>query len=142
LLSWDAFRWAIHWRLTNEERADATEEFGEIPEVAELGWVRQFVEEAVQDDNIETACGLVDLTLGENDAYGAYTVSGYSFTGISIKFYGATYDKAAAIVWRINRLGILQESDITETTLQLLDFAALRTDVLEHWAKQEAAQAE
>jgi hypothetical protein len=142
LLSWDDFRWAIHWRLTNEERADAAEEFGEIPEVAELGWVRQFVEEAVQSDEIETSCGLVDITLGENVAYGAYTVSGYSFTGISIKFYGATYDKEAAIAWRINRLGIVQESDITETTLQLLDFAALRTDVLEHWAKEEAAEAE
>jgi hypothetical protein len=141
LLSWDDLRWAIHWRLTNEERADANEEFGEIPEVAELGWVRQFVEEAVQNDDIETACGLVDLTLGENNAYGAYTVSGYSFSGISIKFYGATYDNETAIAWRINRLGILQESDITEATLQLLDFAALRTDVLEHWAKEEAADA-
>ena len=46
------------------------------------------------------------------------------------------------MAWRINRLGIVQESDITETTLQLLDFAALRTEVLEHWAKQEAAEAE
>ena len=84
---------------------------------------------------------LSTLTLGEVDVYGAYTISGYSFSGLDIEFYGATHDREAAIAWRINRLGILQESDITETTLQLLDFAALRTDVLEHWAKQEAAEA-
>jgi hypothetical protein len=45
------------------------------------------------------------------------------------------------VAWRISRLGIVQESDITAETLQLLDFAALRSDVLEHWAKQEAGDA-
>jgi hypothetical protein len=107
--------------------------------VADLAWVKQFVEVAVESDEIETSCGLSIITLGEVAAYGAYTISGYSFTGLDIEFYGATHDEAAAVAWRINRLGIVQESDITAETLQLLDFAALRRDVLEHWAKQEAA---
>ena len=141
LLSWHDLRWAIHQQLTAEDRADATEIYGPLPEVADLAWVRQFVEIAVESDEIETSCGLSTITLGEVDVYGAYTIGGFSFSGLDIEFYGATHDREAAIAWRINRLGIVQESDITETTLQLLDFAALRTEVLEHWAKQEAADA-
>jgi hypothetical protein len=141
LLSWNDLRWAIHQRLTDEERADAAETFGPLPEVADLAWVKQFVEIAVESDEIETSCGLSIITLGEVAAYGAYTISGYSFTGLDIEFYGATHEEAAAVAWRINHLGIVQESDITAETLQLLDFAALRSDVLEHWEKQEAADA-
>jgi hypothetical protein len=141
LLSWKDLRWAIYQQLTAEDRADATETYGPLPEVADLAWVRQFVEIAVESDEIETSCGLSTISLGEVDVYGAYTISGFSFSGLDIEFYGATYDREAAIAWRISRLGIVQESDITETTLQLLDFEALRTDVLEHWAKQEAADA-
>jgi hypothetical protein len=103
--------------------------------------VKQFVEIAVESDKIETSCGLSTITLGEVEVYGAYTISGYSFTGLDIEFYGATHDEAAAVAWRINHLGIVQESDITAETLHLLDFAALRSDVLEHWEKQEAADA-
>ena len=142
MLSWSGLQTAIHQQLTAEDRADATETYGPLPEVADLAWVRQFVEIAVESDEIETSCGLSTISLGEVDVYGVYTISGYSFSGLDIEFYGATFDEAAAVAWRINRLGILQESDITETTLQLLDFAALRTEVLEHWAKQEAADAE
>ena len=142
LLSWSGLQSAIYQQLTAEDRADATETYGPLPEVADLAWVKQFVEIAVESDEIETSCGLSTITLGEVDVHGAYTIGGYSFSGLDIEFYGATFDEAAAVAWRINRLGIVQESDITETTLQLLDFAALRTDVLEYWAKQEAAEAE
>ena len=142
LLSWSGLQTAIYYQLTAEDRADATETYGPLPEVADLAWVRQFVEIAVESDEIETSCGLTTITLGEVDVYGAYTISGYSFSGLDIEFYGATFDETAAVAWRINRLGIVQESDITETTLQLLDFATLRTDVLEHWAKEETADAE
>ena len=141
LLSWTGLQTAIYYQLTAEDRADATETYGPLPEVADLAWVKQFVEIAVESDEIETSCGLSIITLGEVAAYGAYTISGYSFTGLDIEFYGATHDEAAAVAWRINHLGIVQESDITAETLQLLDFAALRSDVLEHWAKQEAADA-
>jgi hypothetical protein len=142
LLSWNDLRWAIFQQLTAEDRADATETYGPLPEVVDLVWVRQFVEVAAESDEIETSCGLYTITLGEVDAFGAYTIGGFSFSGLDIEFYGATFDEAAAVAWRINRLGIVQESDITETTLQHLDFAALRTDVLEHWAKEETADAE
>ena len=142
LLSWSGLQTAIYYQLTAEDRADATATYGPLPEVADVAWVRQFVEIAAESDEIETSCGLSTISLGEVDVYGAYTIGGYSFSGLDIEFYGATYDREAAIAWRINRLGIVQESDITEATLQLLDFAALRTEVLEHWAKQEAAEAE
>ena len=141
LLSWSGLQSAIYQQLTAEDRADATETYGPLPEVADLAWVKQFVEVAVESDEIETSCGLSIITLGEVDAYGAYTIGGYSFTGLDIEFYGATHDEAAAVAWRINRLGIVQESDITAESLRLLDFAALRSDVLEHWEKQEAADA-
>jgi len=141
LLSWTGLQTAIHYQLTAEDRADATETYGSLPEVADLAWVKQFVEIAVESDEIETSCGLSTITLGEVEVYGAYTIGGYSFTGLDIEFYGATHNEAAAVAWRINRLGIVQESDITAETLQLLDFAALRSDVLEHWEKQEAADA-
>jgi hypothetical protein len=142
VIHWNQMRWEIENYLTSWDRAETEEEYGALPEVADVSWVRQFVESLLSSNNrIGESCSLAIITLGAVDAYGVFTISGYSFSGLDIEFYGATYDREAAIAWRINRLGIVQESDITAETLQLLDFAALRSDVLEHWAKQEAADA-
>jgi hypothetical protein len=110
--------------------------------VADVAWVRQFVESLLSSNNrIGESCSLAIITLGDVDAYGVFNVSGFSFTDLSTNFYGASYDREVATAWRIRHIGIQHESEVTEETLQLLDFAALRSDVLEHWAKQEAADA-
>jgi hypothetical protein len=135
-------RWEIENYLTSWDRAETEEEYGALPEVADISWVRQFIESLLSSNNrIGESCSLAIITLGDVDAYGVFNVSGFSFTDLSTNFYGASYDREVATAWRIRHIGIQHESEVTEETLQLLDFAALRSDVLEHWAKQEAADA-
>ena len=143
VIRWDQMRWEIENYLTSWDRAEAEEEYGALPEVADVTWVRQFVDSLLSSNNrIGESCSLAIITLGDVDAYGVFNVSGFSFTDLSTDFYGASYDREVAIAWRIRHIGIQHESELTEETLHLFDFAALRTDVLEHWAKQEAAEAE
>jgi hypothetical protein len=142
VIHWDQMRWEIENYLTSWDRAETEEEYGALPEVADVSWVRQFVESLLSSNNrIGESCSLAIITLGAVDAYGVFNVSGFSFTDLSTNFYGASYDREVATAWRIRHIGIQHESELTEETLQLLDFAALRSDVLEHWAKQEAADA-
>ena len=143
VIRWDQMRWEIENDLTNWDRAEAEDEYGALPKVADVTWVRQFVDGLLSSNNrIGESCSLAIITLGDVDAYGVFNVSGFSFTDLSTDFYGASYDRDVAIAWRIRHIGIQHESELTEETLPLLDFAALRTDVLEYWAKQEAAEAE
>jgi hypothetical protein len=143
VIHWDQMRWEIENYLTSWDRAETEEEYGALPEVADVTWVRQFVESLLSSNNrIGESCSLAIITLGDVDAYGVFNVSGFSFTDLSTNFYGASYDREVATAWRIRHIGIQHESELTEETLHLFDFAALRTDVLEHWAKQEAAEAE
>ena len=143
VIRWNQMRWEIENYLTNWDRAEAEEEYGALPEVADVTWVRQFVDSLLSSNNrIGESCSLAIITLGDVDAYGVFNVSGFSFTDLSTNFYGASYDQNVAISWRIRHIGIQHESELTEETLHLFDFAALRTDVLEHWAKQEAAETE
>ena len=142
VIHWDQMRWEIENYLTSWDRAETEEEYGALPEVADVSWVRQFIESLLSSNNrIGESCSLAIITLGAVDAYGVFNVSGFSFTDLSTNFYGASYDREVATAWRIRHIGIQHESEVTEETLQLLDFAALRSDVLEHWAKQEAADA-
>jgi hypothetical protein len=142
VIHWDQMRWEIENYLTSWDRAETEEEYGALPEVADVTWVRQFIESLLSSNNrIGESCSLAIITLGDTDAYGVFSVSGFSFTDLSTNFYGASYDREVATAWRIRHIGIQHESEVTEETLQLLDFAALRIDVLEHWAKQEAADA-
>ena len=142
VIHWDQMRWEIENYLTSWDRAETEEEYGALPEVADVTWVRQFIESLLSSNNrIGESCSLAIITLGDVDAYGVFNVSGFSFTDLSTNFYGASYDREVATAWRIRHIGIQHESEVTEETLQLLDFAALRSDVLEHWAKQEAADA-
>jgi hypothetical protein len=142
VIHWDQMRWEIENYLTSWDRAETEEEYGALPEVADVSWVRQFVESLLSSNNrIGESCSLAIITLGAVDAYGVFNVSGFSFTDLSTNFYGASYDREVATAWRIRHIGIQHESEVTEETLQLLDFAALRSDVLEHWEKQEAADA-
>jgi hypothetical protein len=142
VIHWDQMRWEIENYLTSWDRAETEEEYGALPEVADVSWVRQFVESLLSSNNrIGESCSLAIITLGAVDAYGVFNVSGFSFTDLSTNFYGASYDREVATAWRIRHIGIQHESEVAEETLQLLDFAALRRDVLEHWAKQEAADA-
>ena len=143
ILHWDQMRWEIAGCLENYDRAEAEEIYGPMPDSADPKWVRRFVEELLSSNNrIGESCSLAIITLGDVDAYGVFNVSGFSFTDLSTDFYGASYDREVAIAWRIRHIGIQHESELTEETLPLLDFAALRTAVLEYWAKQEAAEAE
>lgn len=142
VIHWDQMRWEVENYLTSWDRTESEEEYGALPEVADVTWVRQFVESLLSSNNrIGESCSLAIITLGDVDAYGVFNVSGFSFTDLSTNFYGASYDREVAIAWRIRHIGIQHESEVTEETLELLDFAALRSDVLEHWAKQEAADA-
>jgi hypothetical protein len=142
VIHWDQMRWEIENYLTSWDRAETEEEYGALPEVADVSWVRQFIESLLSSNNrIGESCSLAIITLGGADAYGVFNVSGFSFTDLSTNFYGASYEREVATAWRIRHIGIQHESEVTEETLQLLDFAALRIDVLEHWAKQEAADA-
>ena len=142
VIHWDQMRWEIENYLTSWDRAETEEEYGALPEVADVTWARQFVESLLSSNNrIGESCSLAIITLGDTDAYGVFNVSGFSFTDLSTNFYGASYDREVATAWRIRHIGIQHESEVTEETLQLLDFAALRSDVLEHWEKQEAGDA-
>jgi hypothetical protein len=140
VIHWNQMRWEVENYLTSWDRAETEEEYGALPEVADVTWVRQFVESLLSSNNrIGESCSLAIITLGDVDAYGVFNVSGFSFTDLSTNFYGASYDREVATAWRIRHIGIQHESEVTAETLPLLDFAALRADVLEHWAKQEAA---
>ena len=143
VIRWDQMRWEIAGCLENYDRAEAEEIYGPMPDSADPKWVRRFVEELLSSNNrIGESCSLAIITLGDVDAYGVFNVSGFSFTDLSTDFYGASYDRDAAIAWRIRHIGIQHESELTEETLHLFDFAALRTAVLEYWAEPEEAEAE
>jgi hypothetical protein len=143
IIHWDQMRWEIAGWLENYDRAEAEEIYGPMPDSADPKWVRGFAEELLSSNNrIGESCSLAIITLGDVDAYGVFNVSGFSFTDLSTNFYGASFDRDVAIAWRIRHIGIQHESELTEETLPFLDFAALRTDVLEYWAKLEAAEAE
>ena len=143
ILHWDQMRWEIAGWLENYDRAEAEEIYGPMPDSADPKWVRRFVEELLSSNNrIGESCSLAIITLGDVDAYGVFNVSGFSFTDLSTNFYGASYDREVAIAWRIRHIGIQHESELTEETLHLFDFAALRTAVLEYWAEPEEAEAE
>ena len=82
VIRWDQMRWEIENYLTNWDRAEAEEEYGALPEVADVTWVRQFVESLLSSNNrIGESCSLAIITLGELDSYGVINVSGFSFTG-------------------------------------------------------------
>jgi hypothetical protein len=44
VIHWDQMRWEIENYLTSWDRAETEEEYGALPEVADVSWVRQFVE--------------------------------------------------------------------------------------------------
>jgi hypothetical protein len=143
IIHWDQMRWEIAGWLESFDRSEAEEIYGPMPDSADPKWVRGFVEQLLSSCNrIGESCSLAIITLGDVDAYGVFNVSGFSFTDLSTNFYGASFDRDVAIAWRIRHIGIQHESELTEETLPFLDFAALRTDVLEYWAKLEAAEAE
>jgi hypothetical protein len=136
-------RWEIANDLLNYDRTEAEEKYGPLPEAADPNWVRQFVDELLgSNERIGESCSLAIITLGEVDAYGIFNVSGFSFTGLSTNFYGASYDREVATAWRIRHIGIQHESEVTEETVQLLDFAALRSEVLEGWTEAEPTNTE
>jgi hypothetical protein len=143
ILHWDQMRWEIAGCLDNYDREEAEEIYGPMPESADHKWVQRFVEELLSSNNrIGESCSLARITLGDIDAYGVFNVSGFSFTGLSTNFYGASYDREVATAWRIRHIGIQHESEVTEETVQLLDFAALRSEVLEGWTEAEPTKTE
>jgi hypothetical protein len=143
VLHWDQMRREIANDLLNYDRTEAEEKYGPLPEAADPNWVRQFVDELLgSNERIGESCSLAIITLGDVDAYGVFNVSGFSFTGLSTNFYGASYDREVATAWRIRHIGIQHESEVTEETVQLLDFAALRSEVLEGWTEAEPTNTE
>jgi len=143
ILHWNQMRWEIAGCLDNYDREEAEEIYGPMPDSADPKWVQRFVEELLSSNNrIGESCSLAIITLGEVDAYGIFNVSGFSFTDLSTNFYGASYDREVATAWRIRHIGVQHESEVTEETVQLLDFADLRSEVLEGWTETEPTKTE
>jgi len=143
ILHWDQMRWEIADCLDNYDREEAEEIYGPMPESADHKWVQRFVEEQLSSNNrVGESCLLARITLGDKDAYGIFNVSGFSFTALYTNFYGASYDREVAIAWRIRNIGVQHESEVTEETVQLLDFTDLRNDVLKRWSTGESAKTE